>query len=309
MRKKEENKRDMIAGLSFILWILFLLTGCSAGNSPKLANEIAFSLDGVSEVTISYDEEEVTFLESKSDELIVKEYMTKDKSRYYAKVKQGGGKIHVSEGAKPWLQSGFSRYIEVYLPISYQESLTITSTDGKIDLSELSLELTGLRIDCTSGTVLLQEASAESIYLSSTSGLLKVGALKGDNIHLETTSGTLFCEELEGEVFYRSTSGDCEIKSAVGSGEYKAENSGKLDVTYTEVEGDLFLFNKNDAVRLTLPKGLEFEFLATTKNGTVTTSFPEDLTADDDSMKGSVGENPAVTIEVETKNGKIEVVQ
>lgn len=309
MKRRMENGIRTAGRVLFFVWILVMLTGCSGDGTAKLANEISFSLDEISEIAISYDEEEMTFLESESDQLVVKEYMTKNKSKYYAKVKESSGSIHISEGGKPFLKSGFSRYIEVYLPSSYQKGLTVTSTDGKVDLSELSLNLSDLRIDCTSGTMALHEVTAENIYLSSTSGNLKLGTIKADQIRLETTSGTLSCEELEGEVLYASTSGNCEIGSAIGSGEYKAENSGRLDVNYTEVDGDLSLFNKNDDIRLTLPKALEFEFRAVTKNGSVKTSFQEEMTLEENTMKGRIGKNPEVTIEVETKNGKIEVVQ
>ena len=64
------------------------LSGCSHGQSAQLENEITFSLDTISEVTISYDEEKVTFYESGNDELIIKEYMTGNKNSYHAKVEQ-----------------------------------------------------------------------------------------------------------------------------------------------------------------------------------------------------------------------------
>ncbi len=51
---------------------LSVLTGCSRGESAQLENEITFLLDNISKVTISYDEEKVTFYESGNDELVIK---------------------------------------------------------------------------------------------------------------------------------------------------------------------------------------------------------------------------------------------
>lgn len=67
---------------------MLALSGCSGSDKLQLANEIRFSLDGISDVTISYDEELVTFFPADSDELMIREYMTKDKGSYHADVSQ-----------------------------------------------------------------------------------------------------------------------------------------------------------------------------------------------------------------------------
>lgn len=286
-----------------------VLTGCSQGQSAQLGNEITFSLANVSEVIISYDEEKVTFYESGNDELVIKEYMTKNENSYHARVDQSDDSIKISEGGKPFFKDGFYRYVEVYLPASYHENLTVTTTDGDIDISGLELSLNSLRIDSTAGTVQLNTVEAQSLYLSTTSGVLDVGTLNADTIRIATTSGNFFCEKLDGNVTYTTTSGNTDIKSAMGSGTYKANNSGELNVIYTEVTGDLSFYNKNDGIHVTLPPDLEFEFEATTKNGSVSTTFQEDISIDGRIATGTVGEHPTVTVKVETKNGNIEVKQ
>ena len=288
---------------------LVLLSGCSHRGEPQPVNELRFSLNGISDVTISYDEERITFFEAESDELVLREYMTENKAAYHAKVDQRGEYLHISEGGKPVFKESFNRYIEVYLPASYQGNLTVTTTDGNIDLSEVPLELSTLCVDSTSGRVEISQVSADSIKLSSTSGTIDIGQLNAKRIQLETTSGSISCDSVEGYVVYSSTSGDLEIKSAAGSGTYKANNSGELNVTYTMVDNDLYLFNKNDTVNLTLPADLEFRFTATTKNGSVSTTFPESISINGQITSGSVGLHPTVTIEVETRNGDIQVTQ
>ena len=285
------------------------LSGCSHGQSAQLKNEITFSLDTISEVTISYDEEKVTFYESGNDELIIKEYMTGNKNSYHAKVEQSGDSIKISEGGKPFFKDGFYRYIEVYLPASYHEDLTVTTTDGDIDISRLEMSLNALRIDSTAGTVQLNTVDAQSLYLSTTSGVLDVDNLNADKIRIATTSGNFSCEKLDGNVTYTTTSGNTDIKSAIGSGNYKANNSGELNVVYTEVTGDLSFYNKNDSIHVTLPADLEFEFEATAKNGSISTTFQENVSIEGRTTSGTVGEHPTVTVKVETNNGNIEVEQ
>lgn len=288
---------------------MLTLTGCSHGQSAQMENKITFSLDNISEVTISYDDEKVTFYESVNDELVIKEYMTENKNSYHAKVDQSNDSLKISEGGKPFFKDGFSRYIEVYLPASYHENLTVTTTDGDIDISRPELSLNALRIDSTAGTVRLNTAEAQSLYLSTTSGVLDVNNLNADTIRIATTSGNFFCEKLDGNVTYTTTSGNTDIKSAIGSGTYKANNSGELNVLYTEVTGDLSFYNKNDNIHVTLPADLEFEFKATTKNGSVSTTFQENISIDGRTTSGTVGKHPTVTVKVETNNGNIEVEQ
>lgn len=288
---------------------LLVLTSCTHRQAIQLANELTFSLDGISEVTISYDEEKITFYESKGDELVIKEFMTEHKNSYYAKVDQSGSSIRVREGGTPFFKSGFSRYIEVCLPASYRENLTITTTDGDVDLSGLELSLNTLRTDSTAGTVKLNAVEAQSIDLSTTSGVLDADYLKADTIKIDTTSGSFSCGTLEGDVAYTTTSGYADVQSAIGSGSYQASNSGELNVVYTEVTDDLWFYNKNDGIYVTLPADLEFAFESITKNGSIATSFQECLSSKDRTISGIVGDHPTVTIKVETHNGDIEVTR
>lgn len=292
-----------------IAFCLFVLAGCSNSQSLSAANEIRLSLAGISDVTISYDEEPITFYQAEGDELIIKEYMTENKSSYYANVRQSGDSIHISEGGKPFFKSGFSRRIEVFLPASYMETLKITTTDGDIDLSNVTLQLSTLRIDSTAGTVEVKSVVASSVHLSATSGTVNLGSIEAEIIRLDTTSGNVTCDELIGNVEYTSTSGNADIKSAVGCGSYRANHSGGLVVNYEEVTGDLYFFNKNENISLTLPDHLSFEFEATTKNGSVSTTFGACITVDGRTTRGIVGDNPTVSVKTETNNGNIEVSQ
>ena len=286
-----------------------VLTGCSRGQLAPPENVIAFSLDNISEVTISYDEEKVTFYESGNAQLVIKEYMTKNKNSYHAKAEQSGGCITISEGGKPFFKDGFYRYIEVYLPASYHENLTVTTTDGDIDLSRLELSLNALRIDSTAGTVRLNTVDAQSLYLSTTSGVLDGDALSADTIWISTTSGNFSCQKLDGTVSYTTTSGSANIASAIGSGTYTANNSGELNIIYTEVTGDLSFYNKNDGIHVPLPSDLEFAFEATTKHGSISTTFQENVSIAGRTISGTVGEHPTVAVKAETNNGTIEVEQ
>lgn len=299
--------RKAIPLFTLLFFMLFLLSACKKQQTAKLVNELTFSLDSIDDLTISYDDENVSFFESENDHLIVREYMSKDKKNYHAKVSESRNSIQISEGGKPFFKDGFIRYVEVYLPKSYSKNLKVTTTDGNIDMSDMELDMDSLRVDCTSGVYQLKSAAAEDIYFSSTSGEMQLGNISGNRIRIDTTQGNVSCERAEGNITYTSTSGNAEFRSVSGSGTYKANNSGKLSVTYEEVTGDLSFFNKNDDLEIELPAELSFEFEATTKNGSINTNFQGNISVNGDSTSGTVGSNPTVTVKVETKNGNIEV--
>ncbi|TCS76705.1 putative adhesin [Muricomes intestini] len=109
--------------------------------------------------------------------------MTENKSSYYANVTERNESIHISEGGKPFFKGGFSRYIEVYLPKSYHENLTVTSTNGDIDFSDMSIDSSMLRIDNSSGNVTLDNA------VGSDSGV--VGNNPTVTVKVETNNGDI----------------------------------------------------------------------------------------------------------------------
>lgn len=285
------------------------LTGCSHTESAQMVNELTFSAPEVSEMTISYDEENLTFLKGSGDEIKIREYMTEDQKRYHANVEQHSGKVHISEGGKPFFKDRFLRYVEIELPASYRNDLTLTTTNGNLDLSAVELDLAKLRIETTSGILQLKKAEARNVYLSTTSGTMELGKIEADKIRLDSTSGAITVDELRGNTVYTSTSGNLTVESAIGSGNYKAGNSGKLDVAYKRVEGNLSLYNKNDDILLKIPKALEFDFHAVTKNGSIKTSFSDEISMEDGEACGVIGKKPSVRIELETKNGRIEVTR
>lgn len=174
------NKR-FAAGLTVVG--LLTLTGCSGHRIYQQVNAMTFPLEGVSEIIVSYAGETVTFYESDGDALTVKEYISESAPRYCAKVDQSRECIEIRQGAKPWFQDGFSRYIEVYLPASYHGDLTVKTTEGDIDLSGLALSLHTLRIHSDTGAVQLYTVEAHNIHLA-TGGVVDADGMEADTLRI-----------------------------------------------------------------------------------------------------------------------------
>lgn len=305
-----------IALCTLLISTVFITGGCSVQinlthtkPSMDVANESKFSTDGITHLDVSYDSGDVSFSESDSADIVVKEYMTENKSRYYAKVEQHNGSIKITSGERPKSDHDFQRRIEVYLPASYDQTLTVTTTSGDIELLNAKLSLSALGAATSSGDIeLKKEVSASDIDLSSTSGDLDLGNIKANQIKLESTSGDITCSKLEGHAKCASTSGDTEIEAASGSGSYQT-TSGELDVAYVKADGDLTLTSQSGDVSLTLPANLEFNFEGTTGSGTISAPFRKVDTGNRHIVKDVIGDNPSISVQVVTQSGDINVNQ
>lgn len=301
------NKRIVLYPILCIS--LFFLSGCGGNNTSLTENEMQFSLTNISKIKISYDEEKITFKQGTGSQMIVKEYMSEDKKSYRARVKEKGRAIEITEGRKPFFEGDFVRYIEVYLPQSYDQDLMVTTTNGDIDLRDIDQKLESLCIDSTEGTVKLGNIEAAQLKLTSTRGTLDFDCLQASRINLETTEGTVHGGEIVGNVQYATAHGDFDVKTVRGSGNFTVNNDGALQVNFAEITGDVWLYNKNDKASLSIPKDLSFYFEAATKNGRISSSFDKELKAGKGRLTGTVGGKAAVSIRVETRNGDIDVVQ
>lgn len=303
------KKAKQFACFMAVLVQLVSLNSCNSWKHSTTVNELHFSLEMITEIDIAYDDEAVTFFVSEDEDMVIREYMTDYQKNYCARVKQGTHNIQVREGGKPFWKNGFSRYIEVYIPSDYAENLTVATTDGDIDLSGVPLSLSELCVSSTAGTARLDSVAAANIRLTTTKGKLSLGVVEGGQIWIETSNGSVSCDRMIGQLTYTTTGGDLEIKEAIGCGDYKVNNSGKLQVAYSKVDGDLSFYNKNDDVELTVPADLDFIFNAETKNGTVIAGFLTGGMTNEQTVRETVGSDPQIVIQAESRNGDIRIIQ
>jgi DUF4097 and DUF4098 domain-containing protein YvlB len=73
------------------------------------------------------------------------------------------------------------------------------------------------------------------------------------------------------------------------------------------VKSDISAYAKNGTLTITLPSDLDFKFSALTREGTINSSFADELTITDNTAIGDVGASPDITVELETRNGDIKV--
>ena len=297
------TKSKMAAVLAGIICLASLLGGCSGAQGPAQTKD--FSLSEVSSIQADYDGESVTVKESDTDKITIVEYMDKTKKSYLAKIDLLGGVLTITEGARP-IGNGVHSYIEIYLPGTYQNSLSIHTTDGRIS-SALALSLSSFHADTTNGALELSNLSADNISLASTGGNLSLKNSVSQTCAIDTTNADTHLDSVTGAITYESKGGDLIMNGASGSGDFQATGDGDMTLSFLQVSGDLSAFAKNGKIALTLPGDLNFAFSATTKDGNIQTPFSDALSSTGKTVGGTIGDRADVKIGLETKNGDIEV--
>ncbi|GEM_PF-515238 len=302
-----------------------VLSGCGNQKAISLVNTLVFDMGDFQSIRLDYDMEDIRVVEGESGKVTLKEYMNVDKKSYYAKTANLNGELFITEGKRP-RRSGFEAYIELYIPPDYNGSLSLHSTSGTVE-SQISLNLSGeICVDTTSGIINVSDIKAASVSVTTTSGTvdgkelitptLKIVSTNGnlsfarvesDLIQIETTNANTTISNASGTVKYQSKGGRLTMADMKGSGSYNASGEGTIEVTFSDVTGDISAYTKNGNITVILPAVLDFKFSATTKEGSIKTSFDDQLLITDYISAGSIGLSPEVSIGLETRNGDISV--
>jgi DUF4097 and DUF4098 domain-containing protein YvlB len=246
----------------------------------------------------------VILRESESGDLVIREYMSQDKSRYYVQVSRSGETVRIRRGKRPWLRWNWEARAEIYLPRSFRGNLRISNSSGNISGEAELLGYRTVDINVASGSVFLNRISGETVsihvssgeldtreitgnsFVSVSSGKLRIGGISGGEHRVKVSSGRLWIGVLEGRNFVRISSGNIAVDRAQGRVEVDI-SSGSLDLADFSGEGDFEMSSGNmrvgiqelrEDVRfkvssgnidLLIPADLSFNLDAVTKSGAV----------------------------------------
>lgn len=284
------------------LCFLLLTGGCSGSQEPVVIKE--FALAELNSIKIDYDGESVIIKESISEKVTVLEYLNKDRAKYFAEIDLRGGELNITEGARP-IGNGVRSCLEIYVPASYRGSISVHTTDGKIQ-SCVALSLAQFRADTTNGAVEISNLSAQKVAASSRGGEVWLKNMNCRTCEIETTNGNVRLDNVEGAVAFHTKNGDLTARGLRGNGSFQAGGDGNLDVQFTVLSADVEARAKNGNIFLTIPGGQLFALEASSRNGSIKTPFPE-LPVEGHSVKGDVGPGAAINIMLDTGNGDIEI--
>ncbi|MCB8815304.1 DUF4097 family beta strand repeat-containing protein [Desulfosporosinus shakirovi] len=318
-------KPNILSVALVCILLIGALSGCGNQKAISLVNTLAFDIGDFQSIRLDYDADDIYVLKSESDKVVLKEYMNEDKKNYYARTTIQNGELLITEGDRP-RRSGFESYIELCIPQDYSDSLSLHSTSGTVD-TKIPLNLSGnFSVDTTSGMINVSDIKASAINITTTSGraegkgftasALKIVSTSGnltfdtidmDTIYIQSTSANTTINHANGSFTYKSTGGKLAISDITGYGSFNASGEGSIKASFTDVTGDISAYSKNGSLTFGLPSQLEFKFSATTREGSIDTSFADLLAVTGNTAAGIVGSSPTVSIELETRNGDIKV--
>jgi len=157
-----------------------------------------------------------------------------------------------------------------------------------------SVKLTGgtgkVVIKTKNGTVHVTDAKGELDLTSSNGGIVATGARGRANI--KTSNGDIELQVDQGAVTAHTSNGQVRFRGSLADGEHS-------------------LTTNNGRIALTLPAATRFRVDATTTNGTITTDFvePPKKKFGSANLKATVGDNPAVSLKLQTTNGGIQILK
>lgn len=299
-----KHKFILATGLIFLL--TGVLSGCAGQTSAVLVNTLTYDAADFQSLRFDYDADDIYVLKSDNDKIVVKEYMNEDQKKYYARTNAQDGELLITEGERP-RGSGFKAYLEIYIPVDYKSNLSLHSTTGTIN-SAVALNLSGIfSVDTTSGIIEVSNTKTAKIKAISTNGTLKFENIEAGEISVQATNATTVMDQISGTINYQSKEGGLTATGISGSGSFHASGNGVIDLSFTNVKSDISVYSKNGTLTITLPSDLDFKFSALTREGTIDSSFADDLTITDNTAIGDVGASPDITVELETRNGDIKV--
>jgi hypothetical protein len=174
--KKIEMTAFMQKATVCAVCICFAVTAyCQKSWETAPVNVREISLENITEIDISFNQENISVLQGTTDKIVVKEYRNKDDKKFFARITGSDNKLSIKRGS--WLSWRlfsivYSR-IEIYIPATYKNAVNIHTTNGNIA--------------CT-----LAE-NAENVSLTTTSGNIALDLPKdiAANFSIKTVSGKL----------------------------------------------------------------------------------------------------------------------
>jgi DUF4097 and DUF4098 domain-containing protein YvlB len=148
---------------------------------------------------------------------------------------------------------------------------------------------------------------AGDVIGKTSNGPIKVKGGQG-TLQLTTSNGPIAVEGAAGKLDLNTSNGPISIQ--VRNGEVNAHTSnGPIRFSGTLADGEHVLHTSNGGLTVTLPDEARFQIDAATSNGRITSAFPVKAKGGQSKthLRGTVGEDPAVSLKLSTSNGGIKI--
>ncbi|MDR1173960.1 MAG: DUF4097 domain-containing protein [Treponema sp.] len=313
--------------------ILLVLTGSTALYSKdwrKLVNEESRPLTDINRLVIDYGDRDVVFVEGSGENLVIRDFMFRDRKDDYSVMEMSsGGKLTISRAERRlpvffwFIRTPKS---EIYIPPSFRGDFDFQVSSGNMK-AESGIATAGtVNIELRSGDIRMKSLEGGNISISVRSGNLNIDDLRGDcraelssgdvhvknleggNISVSVKSGNMDIDNARGDCTVELTSGDVTIGGIAGRGSYSV-TSGNIRLKMTELSGNQSFDVRSGNITLALPRGTSYNLDAAARSGDIKIrdSGLEGFGSSNSIIVKSFGDNPEYTIKSRVISGNFEI--
>jgi len=264
--------------------LLFAILGVNqlfARGTLDLVNTQTLDMNLVEALTISYSSDNIILLESGDNNLILKEFMTRNRSEYFATINNSQGVLSISNGKRPRL---ISTRVEIYIPKIFTGNLIVNLRSGNLT-ADYSM-------------------NHKTVNLSVSSGNLEINSISSEYVMVEVSSGNININSFQGKIDTVNRSGNVVVNSFVGEGTFDIR-SGNIDLTVNDIVGDIALFTNSGNIDFIIRRNVSFVLDAEVGSGNV--KIPN-LTGQIKTIaKYNIGSNPIYRVFAKCGSGNINI--
>ncbi len=284
------------------------------------------SLEGIESIEIQRFTEDVYFVESEQQELVISEYKSLKAFQidYTEAIIEGNRLMIYGVDSGSRNTKKYYRRSEIGIPASYKGRITVSVTNGNI-YSDINLNLAQFKAASESGDIHLEEVVAEDINITTRNGLVTVAKAEGNRcvrsesgyLKISSGSGDSDVESVSGGISLLNTLGLVKVTTVSGGvlitskkgGASIHSGTGRLDYTLQEITDSVSLTSESGDIMVHLNDRDCYCFKATSENGIINTYFnqQESHNARGRQVIQEVGENPAYVLEIASTSGDITV--
>lgn len=289
-----------LARLLAILAVLALVAGCRGGGSVlevKSTETRELSVSGVTRqlVVIETFNGQVTVRAGAPGRVQATVEVTgvgampseaeADRANIATTLEEEAGRVRLRAVYTPNPSSPGSRGASATVTVPAGSELDIRTSNGAVSVEEVGA---AVRVTTSNGPVTIAGSSGDAVVATS-NGEVRVTDTTG-TIDVRSSNGRATIEASEAVVVVDTSSGDVGFEGSLAAGDSRFTTS-------------------NGTVRVTLPARASFALDASTSNGRITVGYPLATSgaASETRLQGRVGDEPAVSIRIETSNGDVTV--
>lgn len=291
------KKGKILFGIIFIATIFILLTEnnimAKTVNRPgsskndfvmERINIHKWAASDIETIKLKYYFEEILILPSPNNNIILKQYLSCNNSKYFDTVSKDGNAITITQGQRPFNVTYQSK-LKLYIPNKYKGTVELDVDEGSISVRG-SLDLKTMMLNLAEGKI-----QADKLTVT-------------NSLTAHAPDGVVYLTDCTGNVDVEVDSGSIIVNNSNIGGSIKANDYTAMNIELVKIYSNLKISNKEGTVRLGLPSNDSFKINAflTNKDGVLKNNFSDTFTNDGMSITGKWGSNPKKNIIVSSSD-------